>query len=87
MAADTIDQLPFAELTAAEQVREIRALVKQAIALVAVMNLHTLAEGFNQNRNFLKLQGEDFTLLQGTSQYAAFQRLANVKLAQHAQLL
>lgn len=39
-------------------------LIKYAVMFVSQINLHSLAEGFNQNRNILDLDGEVYTAFQ-----------------------
>lgn len=41
-------------------------LIKYAVIFVSLINLNTLAEGFNQNRNILDLDGDQFTNFQNS---------------------
>ena len=55
-AIDIIERLTFTNMTPNE-IQELQMLIKFAIIFVSLINLNTLAEGFNQNRNFLDLYG------------------------------
>lgn len=61
------------------QVRELRMLINYAVTLVSLINLHALAEGFNQNRNLLDLDGNIYTAFQSCSEYSAFQKIVNFR--------
>lgn len=54
-------------------------LIKYAITFVSLINLNALAEGFNQNRNILDLDGNLYTSFQNCSVYSAFQKIVNFK--------
>jgi hypothetical protein len=56
-----------------------KMLIKFAIIFVSLINLNTLAEGFNQNRNFLDLDGYIYTAFRSCTEYTAFQRIVNFK--------
>jgi hypothetical protein len=57
----------------------VRLLVKYAVLFVSLVNLNSLAEGFNQSRNILDLDGDQFTAFQNTSEHSAFQKFVNFK--------
>ena len=54
-------------------------LIKYAITFVSLINLNSLTEGFNQNRNILDLDGYVYTAFQGSAEYSAFQKILNFK--------
>ena len=59
--------------------KEVRLLVKYAVFFVSLVNLNSLAEGFNQSRNMLDLEGDQFTAFQNSQEYSAFQKFVNFK--------
>ena len=54
-------------------------LIKYCITFVSLINLNSLAEGFNQNRNILDLDGYVYTAFLNSDQYSAFQKIVNFK--------
>ncbi len=66
---------------------EVRLLVKYAVLFVSLMNLNSLAEGFNQSRNILDLDGDQFTAFQNSHEYSAFQKFVNFKRGERAKEL
>ncbi len=50
LSLDVIDKVEFVSLSS-HQSHELKLLIKFAITFVSLINLHSLAEGFNQNRN------------------------------------
>lgn len=62
-------------------------LIKYAVIFVSLININTLAEGFNQNRNILDLDGDQFTHFQSSEEYAAFQKFVNFKRTERSKLL
>lgn len=48
------------------EIKEIRFLNKYAIIFVSLVNLNALAEGFNQNKNILDLDGDLFINFQNS---------------------
>lgn len=67
------------------EIQELQMLIKFAIIFVSLINLNTLAEGFNQNRNFLDLDGYIYTAFRSCTEYTAFQRIVNFKRNERAE--
>lgn len=65
----------------------MRLLVKYAVLFVSLVNLNSLAEGFNQSRNILDLDGDQFATFQNSTEYSAFQKFVNFKRAERAKEL
>lgn len=55
IASTIIDKLEFINIKVAKDVKEIKLLIKYAVTFVSLINLHILAEGFNQNKNTFNL--------------------------------
>lgn len=87
IASQVIDKLKLTNLKDEREQKEIKLLCKYAISLHSMINLHSLAEGFNQNRNILDLDGDLFTAFQAKSEYSAFQKVLNFKRKERAVLL
>jgi hypothetical protein len=85
-AIDNIERLTFTNMSSS-QVLELQMLIKYAIMFVSLINLNTLAEGFNQNRNILDLDGYIYTAFQSCTEYSAFQRIVNYKRNERAEQL
>jgi hypothetical protein len=79
LAIDNIDKLEFTAFKDEWEVKEVRLLVKYAVVFVSLVNLNSLAEGFNQSRNILDLDGDQFTYFQNSMEYSAFQKFVNFK--------
>lgn len=65
----------------------MRLLVKYAVVFVSLLNLNSLAEGFNQSRNILDLDGDQFTLFQNSKEYSALQKFVNFKRGERSKQL
>jgi hypothetical protein len=71
----------------AKDVKEIKLLIKYAVTFVSLINLHVLAEGFNQNKNIFNLEADLFTEFQESREYSAFKDFVNFRRTQRAKSL
>ena len=66
LSAEQIIKLDFKMLKNESEIKEIKFLNKYAIFFVSLINLNALAEGFNQNKNILDLDGDLFINFQNS---------------------
>ena len=62
-------------------------LIRYAVMFVSQININSLAEGFNQNRNILDLDGDVYTAFQSCDQYTVFQKIVNLKRKERGDML
>ena len=70
-----------------QDMKELKLLIKYSITLVSLINLNSLAEGFNQNRNILNLHPDDFISFSKTNHFSSFQKIINFKRTERYAML
>jgi hypothetical protein len=83
---EVIESMEFPSMQS-QQVKELKCLIKYSITLLSLINLNSLAEGFNQNKNILNLPANDFIALSESGEYHSLQQFLNFKRTERSTML